>query len=63
MENHLNPDIVKQVQDVIFSQKTVQPFHPQVFFNEERSVSKHVGLNLDQKFDFNKHINEKISKA
>ena len=30
----------------------------------ERSVSQtHVGLHLDQKLDFSKHINEKISKA
>ena len=45
----------------------MKPFHPQVFFNEvpvERSVSqKHLGLHLDQKLDFSKHINEKISKA
>ena len=62
-----NPDLTKQAQEVIFSRKTVKPFHPHVFFNEvpvERSVSqKHLGLHLDQKLDFSKHINEKISKA
>ena len=45
----------------------MKPFHPQVFVNEfpvERSVSqKHLGLHLDQKYDFSKHINEKISKT
>ena len=45
----------------------MKPFHPQVFFNEfpvERSVSqKHLGLHLDQKYGFSKHINEKISKT
>ena len=37
-----NPDLTKQAQEVIFSQKTVKPFHQQVFFDEvpvERSVS------------------------
>ena len=62
-----NPDLTKEAQEVIFSRKTVKPFHPQVFFNEvpvERSVSqKHLGLHLDQKLDFSKHSNEKISKA
>ena len=62
-----NADITKQAQEVIFSRKTVKRFHPQVFFNEvpiERSVSqKDLGLHLDQKLDFSKHINEKISEA
>ena len=61
-----NPDLTKQSQEVIFSRKSVKPFHPQVFFNEvpvERSVSqKHLSLHLDQKLDFSKDINE-ISKA
>ena len=63
MENHLNPDIAKQAQDVIFSQKTVQPFHPKSSLMKSAVSRKHLGLNLDQKFDFHKHINEKISKA
>ena len=62
-----NPDIKKYAQEVIFSRKTVKHFHHEVFFNEflvERSVSqKHLGLHLDQKLDFRKHINEKIYKA
>ena len=28
-----NPDLTKQAQEVILSQKTVKPFHPQVFFS------------------------------
>ena len=63
----LNPDLTKQAQEVIFSRKTVKSFHHQLFLNEvpaERSVSqKHLGLHLDQKLDFSKQINEKISKA
>ena len=62
-----NPDLTKQPQEVTFYRKTVKPFHSRVFFNEvpvERSVSqKHLGLHLDQKLDFSKHINEKISKV
>ena len=62
-----NPDLTKQVQEVIFSRKTAKHFHLQVFFNEvpvERSVFlKHLGLHLDQKLEFSEHINEKISKG
>ena len=62
-----NPDLTKQAQEVVFSRKTVKPFHSQVFFNQvpvECSVSqKHLDLDLDQKFDFSKNINEKISKV
>ena len=62
-----NADLNKQAQEVIFSRKTMNPFHPQVFFNEfpvERSVSqKHLRLHLDHKLDFSKNINEKISTA
>ena len=68
-----NPDLTKQAQEVIYSRKTVKPFHPHVFFNEvpvKRCVSqkkkkekKEIGLHLNQKLDFSKHINETISKA
>ena len=61
-----NPNLTKQAQEVIFSRKTVKPFHPQVFFSEvpvQRSVSqKHLGLHLHQKLDFSK-FNKKTSKA
>ena len=61
------PNATKQAQEVIFYQETVKPLQPQAFFNKtlvEQSVSqKHLDLHLNQKFDFSKHINEKISKA
>ena len=42
-----------------------EPLHLQVFFAEVRvegSASyKHLSFHLDQKSDFSKHINEKIS--
>ena len=63
----LNPNLTKQAQEVVFSRKTEKSFHSQVSFNEvpvDRSVSqKHLGLHLDQKLDFRKQINEKISKG
>ena len=62
-----SPELTKRALEVIFSRKTLKSFHTQVFFNEvpvERSVSqKHLGLHLDQKLDFTKYINKKISKA
>ena len=58
-----NHDLTKQAQEVIFSLKTVTPFHPHVFFNQvpvERSVSqKYLGLRLDQKLDFSKSLKRK----
>ena len=38
-----NLNLTKQAQEVIFTRKTVKPFHPQDFFNEvpvDRSVSQ-----------------------
>ena len=58
-----NHDLTKQAQEVIFSLKTVTPFHPHVFFNQvpvERSVSqKYLGLHLDQKLDFSTFLKHK----
>ena len=62
-----NPDPKKQAQEVICSRKRVKDCHPSVFFNDtivERSTSqKHLGIQLDEKLDFNAHIKDKISKA
>ena len=64
-----NPDPKKQAQEVIFSRKRVKDCHESVFFNDtivERSTSqrtRHLGIHLDEKLDFNVHIKEKISKA
>ena len=61
-----SPDLTNQAQEVIYYRKT-EIFSSPNFFNEvpvERSVSqKHLGLHLDQKLDFIKHINDKISKV
>ena len=41
--------------------------HASVFFNETvvelLTSQKHLGIDLDEKLDFNSHIKEKISKA
>ena len=62
-----NPDPKKQAQEVNFSRKRVKDCHASVFFNEtvvERSTNqKHLGIDLDEKLDFNARIKEKISKA
>ena len=63
-----NPDISKQAIEVIFSQKRTQkPNHPPLIFNgipiRREADTKHLGLTLDEKLTFRKHVNEKIKKA
>ena len=62
-----NPDIAKQAQEVIFSQKSKKTEHPTVYFNHapvaNTNCCKHLGMYLDGKCNFLQHIKEKISKA
>ena len=62
-----NPDLSKQAQKVIFSRKTYKINHPITTFNTipvaHTPYQKHLGLYLDEKLNFNRHINVKISKA
>ena len=62
-----NPDPTKQVNEVLFSCKTSSPYHPQLIFNgiavAKVNAQKHLGLILDSRLSFEKHINEKIIKA
>ena len=62
-----NPDLNKQVQEVICSRKMTKSSHPQVFFNDipvsRASFQKHLGIYLDEKLSFNHHIKEKMTKA
>ena len=62
-----NPDLTKQVQEVIFSRKNTKNDHPIVYFNEtlvaHTTCQKHLGIHLDEKLNFNHHVNKKIAKA
>ena len=67
MENDVQTLILPNKLKQLFFLENSETFSPQVFFNEvpvEGCFSKeHLGLHLDQKLDFSKHINEKISKG
>ena len=62
-----NPDPTKQATEVLFSCKKSNSIHPQILFNGtvvvKMSEQKHLGLVLDSKLSFEKHLNEKIIKA
>ena len=62
-----NPDPTKQAEEILFSCKLKSPNHPPIYFNgtEVKRVKhhKHLGLILDPKLSFTKHINEKIVVA
>ena len=62
-----NPDLSNQAQEVIFFRKTYKINHPITTFNTipvaHTHYQKHLGLYLDEKLNFNHHINVKISKA
>ena len=62
-----NPDISKQAVEVIFSARTDKPLHRPLSFNgvpvARRPDTKHLGLYLDEKLSFSKHIKENILKA
>ena len=62
-----NPDPTKQAAEVLFSCKKSSQNHPQLIFNgiavAKVNDQKHLGLVLDSRLSFEKHINEKIIKA
>ena len=62
-----NPDPTKQATEVLFFCKKSSPNHPQLIFNgiavAKVNDQKHLGLILDSRLSFEKHINEKIIKA
>ena len=59
-----NPDPTKPAQEILFSCKKSSPLHPPLYFKNsivKRVEShKHLGLLLDSKLNFSKHIAEKI---
>ena len=62
-----NPDRSKQAQEVIFSRKTSIQSHPVLTFGNnpvtKTTHHKHLGLMLDEKLNFKKHLKKKMSKA
>ena len=62
-----NPDPTKQSEEILFSNKHKSPNHPPIYFNhiQVKMVQhhKHLGLTLDSKLFFKKHINEKLGIA
>ena len=62
-----NPDPSKQAEEIIFSHKRKTPDHPPIYFNniEVKRVHDHncLGLFLDSKLMFTKHINGIITNA
>ena len=62
-----NPDPTKQATEVLFSCKKSSPNHPRLIFNGKAVAKvndqKHLGLILDSRLSFEKHINEKIMKS
>ena len=62
-----NPNITKQVQEIIFSRKKNNTSHPSLCFNntpiERKSVQKHLGLFLDKKLSFLEHIDKKNKES
>ena len=62
-----NPDPNKPAEEILFSQKTHSPYHPPLYFNgagvKRVNYHKHLGLTLDNKLNFVRHIRDKISTA
>ena len=63
----VNPVDSKQAQEILFSRKSHKPAHPPDLFNNvpkrRCSVQKHLSIHLDEKLNFNHHVEEKINKA
>ena len=62
-----NPDPSKQATELFISCKNSRPNHPPLFFNGTPLTNvnehNHLGLILDSKLSFDKHVNEKIIEA
>ena len=55
-----NPDLSKQVLEVLFSNKVTKTNHPNIIFNgnmvQKSANQKHLGLILVENLTFNDHI-------
>ena len=60
-----NPDLSKQATELLFSCKKNSPNHPSLFFNKsvvtKVKEQKHLGLTLDSKLSFERHVSMKKS--
>ena len=60
------PDPTKQATEILFSCKKSSPNHPKLIFNGTDVVKvneqKHLGVILDSRLTFERHINEKSWK-
>ena len=66
-EMNCNPNPCKQAQKVIFSRKLQNTYHNAVYFkhNSVQQVlsQKHLGMYLDNKLNFQEHLNNALSTA
>ena len=66
MKISFNPDPKKQAQKVIFPRKLNIPNHPPLNFNNtaviQSTTHKYLGIILNTKLDFQKHLKNKLSK-
>ena len=62
-----NPDPTKQAQEVTFSTKSHSPKYPDLYFYnlvlKKLKTEKHLGLNLDERLNFGKHLKDKFAIA
>ena len=62
-----NSDITKQAIEIVLSSKYKKETHPPLVFNGvpvvRESSTKHLGVILDDKLNFNKHVKDQIAKA
>ena len=62
-----NPDPTKQATEILFSRKRKSLYHPDLFFNgcvvSRSAEHQHLGMILQSKLSFEKHLNDKIIKA
>ena len=60
-----NPELSKQAQEVLFSNKVTKTNHPNIIFNgntvQKNANQKRLGLILDKKIVFNDHITSKLT--
>ena len=62
-----NPDPSKQAQEVIFSRKIQKTCYPSIYFNNESvkqvPSQKHLEMILDNKLNFQEHLNKILNKV